>query len=43
MNPQQTEGCAMTTGESYYLILVLVAFTAFGMTLAVESWLGRER
>ena len=33
----------MTTGESYYLMLVLAAFTAFGVTLAVESWLGRKR
>jgi hypothetical protein len=33
----------MTTGESYYLVLVLVAFAAFGVTLAVQSLLERKR
>ena len=28
----------MSHGEIYYLALVLVAFTAFGVTLAFESW-----
>jgi hypothetical protein len=29
----------MSLGEKYYFALVLVAFTAFGVTLALESWL----
>jgi len=29
----------MSRGEIYYLALVLVAFTAFGVTLALQSWL----
>jgi hypothetical protein len=29
----------MSRGELYFLVLVLAAFTAFGVTLAVESWL----
>jgi len=29
----------MSRGELYYLMLVLVAFASFGVTLAVESWL----
>jgi hypothetical protein len=33
----------MTRGEIYYLALVLVAFTAFGVALAVESWLEGKR
>jgi len=33
----------MTTGESYYLVLVLAAFAIFGGTLAVESWLEHKR
>ena len=29
----------MSRGEMYYLALVLASFAAFGITLAVESWL----
>ena len=29
----------MSTAELYYLVFVLAAFAAFGVTLAVESWL----
>ena len=29
----------MSRAEMYYLALVLASFTAFGVTLAVQSWL----
>ena len=33
----------MSLGEKYYLALVLVAFAAFGVTLALETWLEGRR